>query len=212
VPRKLTAVIRDFSKCVRESHKLAADAHNWSTAARPSTVPFVSPKRRAWLIELAFFRAYSAWEAFVEEAFVLYLIGQQALRGRKAHRFGFPPSEHAAREWVNDGRSYTSWNTDQVKRRANRLFRNGHPFHRPLLAHEYNLGQAKTVRNAIAHQSEDAWVKFQALVRNELAAFPPGMTVGSFLMTTKPSTTPPISYFEHYLNQIAHTANQIIPT
>lgn len=212
MPRKLTTIIRELSKSVRESHKLAADAYNWSVASPPSARPLVSPKRRAWLIELAFFRAFSAWEAFVEEAFILYLMGQQAPRGRAARRYGFPPSEDAAREWVNDGKVYTTWSTEQVMRRAKRLFRNGHPFHGALSANQHNLGQAKTVRNAIAHHSEDAWLKFQSLVRNELAAFPPDMTVGSFLMMTKPHTTPPISYFEHYLDQIAQTADRIIPT
>ncbi len=212
MPRKLTTIIRELSQCVRESQKLAADACNWSIVVPPSTKALVSPKRRAWLIELAFFRAYSAWEAFVEEAFILYLMGQQAPKGKKAHRYGFPPSEDAAREWVNDGKDYANWSNEQVKRRAKRLFRDGHPFHDPLLAHQHNLGQAKTVRNAIAHSSEDAWVKFQTLVRNELTAFPPDTTVGSFLMMTKPNTTPPISYLEHYLNQIVQTADQIIPT
>jgi hypothetical protein len=68
------------------------------------------------------------------------------------------------------------------------------------------------VRNAIAHESANARQKFETLVRNELATFPPNTTVGSFLLTTKPRTNPPASFFEFYLDEIAKAAEQIVPT
>jgi len=62
------------------------------------------------------------------------------------------------------------------------------------------------------HESANARVQFEAVVRNELAALPPDTTVGSFLLTTKPQTSPPISYFEFYIDQIANAAAKIVPT
>jgi hypothetical protein len=212
VPRKLTTVLTDFSKCLRESRKLASDAYSWSIVVRPATSPLINPKRRDSLTELAFFRVFSAWEAFLEETFILYLLGQQPPRGRKAYRYGFPPNEEAAYEWVADGRQYANWTVDQVKSRSKRLFRNGHPFDPTLTSNHNLLHQLKTVRNAIAHESANARQKFETLVRNELATFPPNTTVGSFLLTTKPRTNPPASFFEFYLDEIAKAAEQIVPT
>ena len=70
----------------------------------------------------------------------------------------------------------------------------------------------KTVRNAIAHDSASARDKFEEMVRNELKTLPPNTTVGSFLLTTKPKTTPPISFFESYLDSIIKVADEIVPT
>jgi hypothetical protein len=171
----------------------------------------INAKSRDSITELAFFRTVRAWEAFLEETFILYLLGQQPPRGKKAHRYGFPPSEKAAYEWVADGRNYANWNPDHVRSRSKRLFRNGHPYEPVLSAHQNLLHQIKTVRNAIAHESADAQAKFEAIVRNELAALPPNTTVGSFLLTTKPHTNPPVSYFEFYIDKIANAAATIVP-
>ncbi len=97
------------------------------------------------MTELAFFRTVSAWEAFLEETFILYMLGQQAPRGKKAYRYGFPPNEKAAYEWVADGRDYAKWTTEQVKKRSERLFRKGHPFSPAIASHHNLLFQVKTV-------------------------------------------------------------------
>jgi hypothetical protein len=171
----------------------------------------ISAKRRDSLTELAFFRVFSAWEAFLEETFILYMLGQQAPRGRKVRRYGFPPNEDAAYEWVADGREYAKWTPDNVKPRAKRLFRDGRPFEAALTSHHNLLFQLKTVRNAIAHDSANARQKFEDLVRNELRALPPNTTPGSFLLNIKPRTAPPVSFLEFYFDEIVKVADKIVP-
>lgn len=209
--RRLKTVINDFSKCVRESRGLASDAFSWSVPTPPATVPLIDSKRRDSLTELAFFRVFSAWEAFLEEAFILYMLGQQAPRGRKIQRYGFPPNEGAAYEWVADGRDYAKWSPDHVKPRAKRLFKDGRPFEAALSSHHNLLFQVKTVRNAIAHDSASARKKFEDLVRNELTAVPHSATPGSFLLTIKPRETPPITFLEFYFKEIKRVADRIVP-
>jgi hypothetical protein len=212
VPRRLHTVVNDFSKCVQDSRGFAADAYSWSIITPPATSPLINTKRRDSLTELAFFRVFSAWEAFLEESFILYMLGQKAPKGRKIHRYGFPPNEDAAYEWVNEGRPYAKWTPDDIKPRAKRLFRDGKPFSQAITNHHNLLFQVKTVRNAIAHDSASARDKFEEMVRNELRTLPPNTTVGSFLLTTKPRTTPPISFFEFYLDSIIKVADEIVPT
>jgi hypothetical protein len=163
------------------------------------------------MMELAFFLAMNAWEAFLEESFILYLLGKQAPRGKKTRRYGFPPNEDAAYEWVKDGRDYAKWTPDVVKGRATRLFRDGYPYDAALTAHQNRLFQLKVIRNAIAHNSESARLKFEKLVRDELKALPAGTTVGSFLLTAKPASSPPVSYLEFYFDELATVSRKIVP-
>lgn len=210
--RKLTTVISDFRKCVKNSRELADDAYNWSIPAASSPRPRITAKRRDAIVELAFFRALNGWESFLEETFILYMLGQQAPRGRKARRYGFPPTEEAAYDWVADGRDYAKWTHADVVKRAERLFTGGRPF-TPVLQKQPNLfKQAKTIRNALAHDSRSAQQKFEALIRDQLGALPPNMTVGSFLLSTKPKSAPPISFLEFYLGEIEKAAQEIVPT
>lgn len=202
----------EFLRCVRDATQLAADAYSWSVAPpHGQERPQISVKRRDSITELAFFRAFSGWEAFLEETFILYLLGQQAPRGRKAFRYGFPPGEQAAYEWVAEGRDYAKWTPAEVRKRADRLFRNGRPFSPVLSSHHNLLSQVRTIRNAIAHDSMDARQKFEALVRNEIQALPPNMTIGGFLLTTKPRSRPPVSFLEFYLSEIEFVGRQIVP-
>lgn len=210
--RKLTTVISDFRKCVQNSRRLADDAYNWSIPAAGHPQPRINAKRRDAIVELAFFRALNGWEAFLEESFILYMLGQQAPRGRKARRYGFPPSEEAAYDWVAEGRDYAKWTHHEVRKRAERLFSGGRPF-APVLDKQPSLFiQTKTIRNALAHESRSAQQKFEALVRDQLKALPPKLTIGSFLLTTKPKSVPPVSFLEFYLGEIEKAAQNIVPS
>lgn len=212
MPRRLTTVITDFSTRVRDFRRLASDAYTWSVPIPPATTPLINAKRRNTLTELAFFRVFSAWEAFLEETFILYMLGQQAPRGRKkVHRYGFPPNEDAAYAWVAGENRYANWNPDKVSGRAKRFFKDGGPFLAALTSQQNLLSQMKSVRNAIAHDSEDARKKFEAVVRNELGALPPNTTAGSFLLATKPKTAPPVSFLEFYFDELVKVARKIVP-
>lgn len=209
--RRLATVIAEFSETVRESKMLAIDARSWSVPIPPATTPMLKAKRRDALTELAFFRVFGAWEAFLEEAFILYLRGQQAPRGRPIQRYGFPPSEDAAYEWVAEGHGYASWASEKVKVRAKRLFKSGRPFEPAFTSHHNLLYQLVTVRNAIAHNSVHARNRFEVLVRNELGTLPLHTTPGSFLLTVKPRSSPPVSFMDFYLEEIQKVADQIVP-
>jgi hypothetical protein len=166
------------------------------------------------MIEIAFLRAFLAWEVFIEQSFILYLCGQKAPRGRAPRRYAFPPKQETAHLWViPERRSFAEWTDPQdVSGRAERFFRDGRPF-APILRGNLNLlGEAKTIRNSIAHTSHSARLKFENLVRLKLTTLPSNFNVGSFLGTTVPGSTPPISFLEFYITRIEIAAQQIIPS
>jgi hypothetical protein len=166
------------------------------------------------MMELAFLRAYLAWEVFLEESFICYLLGMTAPRGPTPRRFTFPPGRREAKEWVvPEGREYASWDANAVRRRSQRFFHGGSPFHRALLSHQTALDQTRTIRNAIAHESDKAQDRFKNVARTVLGgALPPNLTIGRFLNSTVPGSAPPQSFLEFYLERIQLVARNIVPT
>lgn len=209
--RRLVTALTVFSRCLKDARDLADDAHRWSIPTQPGAPAQISSQRRDTLTEVAFLRAFTGWEIFLEETFLLYLLGHQPPKGRPPRRYGFPPNKEAASEWCTEGREYAKWSVGDVRKRADRWFRHGKPFTPALQGQQVRLEQLITIRNAIAHRSSAARGKFETLVRNELQALPPDTTVGSFLTTTRPNSNPPISFMEFYLSEVKRVAENIVP-
>jgi len=208
--RQLRSVLNEFSRSLQECRQISVDAYNWSL---PGANPHISRARRDNMTEMAFLRAFLAWEVFVEESFILYLAGQNAPRGRPPNRYAFPPNFKTAMEWVvPEGRQYAGWTVpSHVSNRAERFFRDGRPFASVLRSNQNVLEETRTIRNAIAHKSMAAKDKFEALVRTKLGALPPNTSVGSFLFTIVPGSAPPTSFLEYYIGTIDFAARRIVP-
>jgi|HubBroStandDraft_5_1064220.scaffolds.fasta_scaffold328195_1 hypothetical protein len=202
----LITTLSTFARCLKDARDLANDANAWSI---PGAAHQITPQRRDVLTETAFLRAFTGWESFLEESFYLYMLGYKIPK-RRPHRYAFPPDRSAATEWCAEGHRYAKWDLENVRKRAGRWFKDGKPFAPALQAQQARLTQLATIRNAIAHQSTSARGKFEALVRNELGALPPNTTVGSFLLTTVPTSNPPTSYMEFYLEEIDTAARNIV--
>jgi len=189
-----------------DCRRLARDAQGSSLkGARPR----ISSGRRDWIIELAFLRGFLAWEGFVEESCLLFMLGENPLRGRALVRYVSPPNRKAAMAMAAGGRRYASWDDPtELKERAATYFRSGRPF-ADALSPVHALSSARTVRNAIAHDSDHAHEKFRKLVRSLIGNVPPGVTVGKFLNTLRPGVTPSQTFLEYYLQQLELTAEQI---
>jgi len=211
--RQLQAVLLDFSRRLEEARKLAADAYQWSLPSSHGKRPYISAKRRDSLTELAFLRAFLAWERFLEESFILYLLGHQAPHGPAVRRHAFPPSHGAATEWlIPEGRHYAQW-TDAatVRTRAERLFKSGRPFAPVLSGNQNVLEEARKIRNAIAHESSNAQARLENLARAKLGVLPLKFSVGRFLTSGVPGSSPPLSFLDFYFDKIEFAAKRIVP-
>jgi hypothetical protein len=208
--RQLEHVFRDLQRTAKESRALANDAYVWS---QPGAKLRIGRGRRDWMTEMAYFRVYLAWEVFLEETFVLYLMGRQAPKGRAVARLAFPPNADAAKGWViPEGRPYANWVEDKVATRAERFFKDGRPFTSVLRANQNALQEARTIRNAVAHDAPNTQEKFENIVRQNLSGtLPPNTTIGSFLAMTRPGVTPPQSFLELYVSRFESLAAAIVP-
>ena len=163
------------------------------------------------MIELAFLRAFLAWETFLEDAFVLYMLGRRPVSGRRPFRFVLPPDRAWAQEAVRESRSYAKWDVQSVSNRATRFFKSGHPFTTVLRANQAFLDEVTTIRNAVAHSSSDAREKFLNLVRNKPGAPAiTNVTVGGFLNTPVPASNPPVMFLDSYVDRVEFLADQLV--
>jgi hypothetical protein len=211
---QLGRVLLTLDGTFSDMEKLAAASQLWVSVTFPRGVPKFSLKHRETVTGLAFLRAFVAWETFLEEAFTLYLLGKKPPVGPKPKRLVKPTSRKMATLIiVSLDKEYVDWNKwDHLKSRANKCFVNGRPFTTALTGQKLLFEELAIVRNAIAHSSGHAQKRFRSLVRQKLhGSYPTNLTVGGFLAMTVPSSSPPTSFLEHYLESVNALADLIVP-
>jgi len=211
--RQLASVLREFKLKLDDSRNIARDASRWVSSFAPGAKPFISHARQEQMNQLAFLLAFLAWEGFLQDTFVLYLVGQLPPKGKPPTRYAFPSSLKAAEDWLlPEERPFSDWtNPEIVSKRANRFFRDGKPYAPALSANQNTLREARVLRNAVVHQSEKSQLKFEMLVREKLGVYPYKLTVGGFLFTRVPSSKPPITFLDSYLNKLEFVSQRIVP-
>jgi hypothetical protein len=148
----------------------------------------------------------------LEEAFLLYLLGNKAPSSYKPVKHVTPVDRQHAVEILIAEAHHIDWTAaNLVIGRANRFFKYGRPFVRTIRPRIPVLNNLKTVRNAVSHFSAESKEKFKVLVRNELTYYPAGMTPGSFLMTPKPNMNPPETFFVCYAGHLRAMVESIVP-
>jgi hypothetical protein len=208
-------VFRDFTSNLQQSRRLVFAARQWTALPIGSIRPRFTILHRNLLIEMAFLRCFLAWERFLEESFILYLLGKKPLRRRHPPRCRVSPSS-----WSNAfqmmlpevGPQFVDWvNLQRVRARASRFFVNGEPFETALTARYYLFGEMQILRNAIAHRSQSSQNRFHSLVQSKLSSVPPNITAGTFLETAIAGSHPPQTYLDQYLDGLLASAMTIVP-
>ena len=210
---KLNLVKEDLSKSLNKSEKLAFVASEWNRAGKISGVPRFSTDHLDMVVGLAFLSGFLAWERFLEESFVLYLIGKSAPNGYKPFRYVIPKNRQHANEFCRGDRRFPGWDdVNFVTSRSDQFFLEGKPFTDSLRTVINSLNNMKTIRNAIAHQSTESQDRFENLVRRELGHLPHRTNPGNFLLRNIVGSTPPSSYLEFFFDTLLSTAFRIVPS
>lgn len=212
---QLGRVVLTLEANLNEMEKLAAASQLWVSVTFPRGVPKFSLRHKETVTGLAFLRVFVAWEAFLEQSFILFLLGKKPPVGSKPKRLLKPSSRKMANFIiVSLDKEYVDWNKwDQLKSRANKCFKNGKPFTAALVGQKMLFDELAVMRNAIAHPSAHAQNRFKSLVRSKLqGSYPTNLSVGGFLGMTIPNSSPPESFLEHYIENVNLLADLIIPT
>jgi hypothetical protein len=216
--RSLRVVSTGLISSLEQNLETADLAERW-TLTTPR-IPKYSKSHKYMLIEFSFLKEFLAWEEFLEQSFILMLLGKRSKI--PAPKIIIKPATRAiALSLVNGDKSYVDWtDVDKVVKRAQRFFKDGKPFD-ALKLKKRIFSDIKIVRNCIAHRSESSWESFETVARRELLGLPFGMSPGKFLDTIVPPHTEtykilrtvikyPSTYLETYSELFRLTANLIV--
>lgn len=208
---KVEAVLNGFTSEVNKAYKLIMYSSHWNELRRGTTIPSFSKSHFESIIELSYLKAYLSWERFLEEAFLLLLLGQAPNPKTQLIRYAVPRNRKHAIEFVMQGKDFIDWaSPEEIRVRANLFFKNGRPFDKPISSITHQLKNMKTIRNAITHSSSLSKDKFKSLVRGKISYYPQSLTVGGFLYTRVPNSSPPEIFFDYYFSSLLNVAKRII--
>ncbi len=210
---RLFKVVLGLKKDLDETGRLAIAAEQWANVRFPHGVPKFSSRHKELVIRFAFLQGFLAWEAFLDESFTLYLLGEKAPRGRRPTREHTPRRRKDAERLITGAdRKYADWTrTNDLRRRSRTFFRRNDPFDLPLKANNTHFSDMGTIRNAIAHTSAHSQEEFKRLVRRILGTYPRNLSVGKFLSLPVPKTSPPQTFMKFYFGSVITTAELIVP-
>ena len=161
------------------------------------------------IAELAFLRIFIAWENFLEESFIRYLIGAKSLSGHRPIKFANPKNMNHAKNLIYSGRKYFQWNSaSDVISISESYFEEGEPYKDVLQGATTDLNDMNTIRNRIVHKSTISKNKFNDFVRKKFGHGRRGMTPGRFLLAPIYSTSQ-TTFLDYYV-RIIKTASRII--
>ncbi|WP_136621277.1 MULTISPECIES: hypothetical protein [Mesorhizobium] len=207
--RKVSAVHSDF---IHELDSLLRlDAQNQSRfragPGRPGKAS-LSKGQMVLMTESIFTKAFSHYELFLEEVFILYTRSKPTIGGASVPSYIAPRDANHARDMLKSSMPFLDWNSpDNIVRRCEIYLKDGDPIKLSITTHSARLQSMKTIRNAIAHRSTEATVKYNNVVRAELRAAPlRPLNPGEFLLAADP-VAPPSYFLLSYLDVLRRVAN-----
>lgn len=202
----IAAALTAFRAEVTTCQGFVSKAFTQNTAG---TYLLTSPER-SFVVDSAFLKIFIAWESFLEEVFVRYLLGQPSTTGKLAVRHATPSSDQHAREILIGTQKYVDWSNPEIVRRLARLyFSNGEPIEAVLGSIQNDLFDLKTVRNAAAHLTSTTGKSLDALASRRLGRVCTNIAVSDFVLSANPATGGTTSVLDGYLAVIDAGAHNI---
>ena len=208
--RRVSAVLRDFRNDLGRWRRLHEQSQKryFSGPGRPGNNRLT--EAQMYLIsEAIMFKGFSSYERLLEEIFVLYCRGMKDVKGRTIKSYIHPENAGHARSILKSSMNFLEWNSvDTVISRCDVYLEDGNPIKSALAANRASLEIIRKIRNAIAHNSDEAWAQYRKVLISELGALPLKVPkVGEFLVTTnKKSGKPQKVYLTTYLDVLENTA------
>jgi len=213
--KKLKPLLSKFHKEIGAALNLLHLANDVREAYQPKRGPKLSNSAVALIAEISFLKIFVAFENFIENTFLYYMLGGKSPNKYCPIRYVFPKDkEHAIKMTLQDYSNYTDWSTpDKIVKRAEYTFKNGEPFKTGIASYIQILQDLKIIRNYITHSSENAKDKFEIRARFYLGTLPPGnvLTVGNFLLMYSPQNTRPICFIEFFAEKLKDFSSNLIP-
>ena len=198
--RKISAVLADFDSEVNRLKKL--DVRNQRE--------FASNKAQLHLgTEAVYFRLFRAFENYLEDVFVLYVMQARSIRGKTYASYLRPKNYAHARELLRSGKPFLDWaNPEVVIERSEIYIQSGGPIKATLSSVTNDLLDMKAIRNHIAHNSEESRSTFHRRVRRTRGTLPPARySPAEHLLAQNGSSG--VYFLEYYMQRLSNVADLI---
>jgi len=220
MPRVRVSQIRtEFEERVDAARNVVGRIGDYSVLTDGRLRP-LSPPERSYIAEMAFLRVLLAWEDFLEESFIRYMIGATPRRGRWPRPESRPKTLDRARTiMLGERRDYVDWySPDAVNKRAELHFSRPELYVNAINAVATHLNRMRIIRNRIAHRSQRAKKRYEGLLRTFYGAVIGGRGPGDVLLAPPANAALPpgggagaASLMELYSSILKAAARQIVP-
>jgi hypothetical protein len=166
---------------------------------------------REFICESAFLRMFIAWETFVENCFVDYLLNEPSILNNRPAKWVNPMNKEHALEIIIGNQRFMDWSNPEAIRKVSQIyFHQGYVFNSTLSAINNDLMDLKTIRNSAAHMSSTTASKLDGLSTRVLTLPCINYTAYKLLFSIDPrTTTSSKTVLERYLEILDFAAEQI---
>jgi hypothetical protein len=167
--------------------------------------------QRDFITDSAFLRLFIAWETFLEESYIKYMLGELSVNGNQVVRYVQPMDFNHANKLLIGTQKYVDWsNPEIIKRLSNLHFELSNPFDNFIGSLMTDLFDLKTIRNAAAHLSTTTRQQLDSLCTRKLRRPCINMRVSDFVFAIDPASTTSETIFDTYVRKLDISAEGIV--
>ncbi len=156
---------------------------------------------REFICESAFLKIFIAWETFLEQSFIDYLMGEPSINNQRPARWAHPMNRSHANQLLIGTQKYVDWANPEITRKLSKIyFHEGYVFNTHLGAVNNDLLDLKTIRNSAAHLSSSTSDRLDALSTRLLGRPCLNYNAYKLLFSINPLSTSGNTILFHYLD------------
>jgi hypothetical protein len=203
----LADVYNDFNQKCATATSLVSISNVFFDNQVNFNTDYYSPDIHFCVINGAFLMLFMAFERFLEQSFVCYMLGQSGINNNVVECFVRPTSEDHALDILRGIKPYPDFtNRDIIVKLAKNFFQEGGTY-QSLNEFAPIFEEIKKIRNAITHTSIESEKNFLSFARVKLGAVPSNLNTAIFLNTIESHSN--ISYFVYYRDHIKSVVDKI---
>jgi hypothetical protein len=166
--------------------------------------------QRDFITDSAFLKMFIAWETFMENIVINYMLGEPSINGTAVVRYVQPVDSVHAHKMIIGTQKYMDWsNPELVQRICNNYFVTGNHIDTFLGSIYRDLIDLKTIRNAAAHLSTTTGKHLDSLASRLLGSTQSNTKVSGLIFSIDPSSATSDTFLSTYLAKLDIAAEGI---
>lgn len=170
----------------------------------------LSQNEREFITDSAYIKIFIAWETFLENGFIQYMLGEPSILGNAITRYVQPLNEKHANSLLIGTQRYVDWsNPDTVKKLSILHFASGNPFDTFISSMMSDLFDLKKIRNAAVHLSSTTRQQLDSIGTRKLRRPCNNLKVSDIIFAVDPDSAANETILTTYLKKLDVSAEGI---